>query len=176
MRDERSDTEEHLLVMDAQDGDAKAMQELVRRWQKRLWKHVVRLTADADGAWDVTQETWLAIITGLRRLHDPAAFGVWAYRIATNKSVDWIRARKAAPEQSIDVADVGAQTHKKEIGIIELLQKLDVRRRAVLTLHYFEDLSVAEIGAVLGIAEGTVKSRLHVGRKELRELWQRHSR
>ena len=55
----------------------------------------------------------------------------------------------------------------------ELLEKLDVRKRAVLTLYYIEQLSVSEISSVLGIPKGTVKSRLHKARQELKELWQK---
>ena len=65
---------DQILVMDAQDGDARAMEKLVARWQKRLWHYAYRLTGTTEGAWDVTQESWLGIIIGLRRLHDPANF------------------------------------------------------------------------------------------------------
>ena len=74
MANKRSDIEDQLLVMDAQDGDAGAMEKLVRRWQKRLWQHAFRLTSDSQAAWDVTQQSWLGIIKGLRKLHDPANF------------------------------------------------------------------------------------------------------
>jgi len=91
MAKELSDIEDQLLVMDAQDGDANAMEKLVSRWQKRLWQHAFRLTADQQAAWDVTQQSWLAIIKGLRKLSDPANFKAWAYGITTNKSIDWIK-------------------------------------------------------------------------------------
>jgi len=91
MKEERSSVEDQLLVMDAQDGDAQAMEKLVRRWQKRLWQHAYRLTSDSQAAWDITQQSWLGIIKGLRKLHDPAKFRSWAYRITTNKSIDWMK-------------------------------------------------------------------------------------
>ncbi len=59
---------DQLLVMDAQDGDAQAMEKLVSRWQKRLWQHAFRLTSDSQAAWDVTQQSWLGIIKGLQKL------------------------------------------------------------------------------------------------------------
>ena len=83
--------EDQLLVMEAQDGDVRAMEALVRRWQKRLWQHALRLTDDREAAWDVTQQTWLGIIKGLRRLNDPARFRAWAYRITTNQAMDWLK-------------------------------------------------------------------------------------
>jgi RNA polymerase sigma-70 factor (ECF subfamily) len=53
---------DEILVMDCQSGSVKALEMLVKRWQKRLWQYAHRLTANAEGAWDVTQESWLAII------------------------------------------------------------------------------------------------------------------
>ena len=94
MKDDLLNIEDQILVMDAQEGNTNAMQKLVSRWQKRLWQHALRLTCDNQAAWDVTQQTWLDIIKGLRKLHDPANFRAWAYRITTNKSIDWIRKTK----------------------------------------------------------------------------------
>lgn len=60
------------------------------------------------------------------------------------------------------------------MGVKEFLQKLDVRKRVVLSLYYFEELSVPEISVALNIPNGTVKSRLHVARRELKKLWEKH--
>lgn len=174
MKDERCDIEDQLLVMDAQDGDAGAMEKLVIRWQRRLWHHAFRLTDDAQAAWDITQQSWLGIIKGLRKLHDPANFKAWAYGITTNKSIDWIRKTKAVRHISIEEIQDHHHKGKKDSGVKELLEKLDIRKRAVLSLYYIEQLSISEISLVLRIPKGTVKSRLHNARKELKELWQKH--
>ena len=106
-------------------------------------------------------------------MHDPASFKSWAYRITTNKSIDWIKKSRAARQVSIeDIQDL-QQKEKKETGVKELLEKLDVRKRAVLSLYYFEQLSISEIRE-LNIPKGTVKSRLDSARKELKELWRQH--
>lgn len=63
---------DEILVMDCQSGSVKALEILVSRWQKRLWRYAYNLTGDSEMAWDITQESWLGIIKGLRRLHDPA--------------------------------------------------------------------------------------------------------
>jgi RNA polymerase sigma-70 factor (ECF subfamily) len=174
MANERSDIEDQLLVMDAQDGDVNAMEQLVSRWQKRLWQHAFRLTSDNQAAWDITQQSWLGIIRGLRKLNDPANFKAWAYRITTNKSIDWIKKDKAVKHISIEEVQGHQHREKKDIGVKELLEKLDIRKRAVLYLYYFEQLSVSEISIALKIPDGTVKSRLASARKELKELWQQH--
>ena len=67
MKDNLSNIENQLLAMAAQDGDAEAMEKLVRRWQKKLWHYVFRLTSDSHAAWDITQQCWLQIIKGLRK-------------------------------------------------------------------------------------------------------------
>lgn len=161
-----------MLVMDAQDGDAGAMEKLVSRWQKRLWYHAFRLTDDAQAAWDITQQSWLGIIKGLRKLHDPANFKAWAYGITTNKSIDWIRKTKAVRHISIEEIEEQQHKAKYDTGLKELIEKLDIRKRVVLCLYYFEQLDVSEISTALNIPRGTVKSRLHNARKELKEFWQ----
>ena len=174
MTEQSSNLVDELLVMDAQDGDRQAMHKLVERWQRRLWQHAYRLTSDSEAAWDITQQSWLGIIRGLRRLHDPANFKAWAYKITTNKSIDWIRRREALRQISIEEIQDQEHKEKKDTGIKELLEKLDTRKRAALSLYYFERLSIPEISAALNIPKGTVKSRLDRARKELKKLWQQH--
>jgi len=179
MRNASEQVVDEILVMDSQDGNAKAMEMLVSRWQKRLWQHAHRLTGDTEAAWDITQQSWLAIIKGLRKLHDPANFKAWAYRITTNKSADWIKRRQKQRQKETAIDEVQeARDRRNEVesdsGLRELLEKLDIRKRAVLSLYYFEQLSIAEIGSALKIPAGTVKSRLSNARKELKELWHKY--
>jgi len=166
---------DEILVMDCQRGSVKAMEMLVSRWQKRLWRYALNLTGDTEAAWDITQESWLGIIKGLRKLHDPASFKAWAYRITTNKSFDWIRKNNEVNKISIEKTHEQNYTEKDDIGVKELLERLDMKSRTVLTLYYFEQLSVPEISTALKIPRGTVKSRLYSARKEMKELWQKHA-
>ena len=163
---------DEILVMDCQRGSVKAMEMLVSRWQKRLWKYAYNMTGDTEAAWDITQESWLGIIKGLRKLQDPASFKAWAYRITTNKSIDWIKKNRTIKRIGLDETQNNQHKDEKDAGIKELLEKLDIKKKAVLNLFYFEQLSVLEIGITLKIPKGTVKSRLHSSRKELKELYQ----
>jgi len=165
---------DEILVMDCQSGSVRALEILVSRWQKRLWRYAYNLTGDSEAAWDITQESWLGIIKGLRKLQDPAKFKAWVYRITTNKSIDWIRKSKAVKQIGIEEIEEQQSSQKKDTGVKELLEKLDIRKQVVLSLYYFEQLSVPEISVALKIPKGTVKSRLHSARKELKELWQQH--
>ena len=178
MADETEQIIDEILVMDAQAGRVEALEALVSRWQKRLWRYACDLTGRTDAAWDVTQETWLGIVRGIHRLHDPAHFKPWAYRIVTNKARDWIgRERRRAHVQSqvLDPPAGSAATHADVANDLRvLLHRLPDNSRTVLTLHYVEGFAVAQIADILRIAKGTVKSRLHTARKELRQLWQEH--
>jgi RNA polymerase sigma-70 factor, ECF subfamily len=174
MKDRLSSIENQLLVMAAQDGDAKAMEALVSQWQKRLWQYVLRLTSDSHAAWDITQQCWLEIIKGLRKLNDPACFKAWAYRIATNKVNDWLKQKNKTQHISLDSIEIDCGQKDDDLRIKEMVQKLKDGSRAVLSLHYFEQLSVSEISLVLNIPQGTVKSRLFKARRELKQLWERY--
>ncbi len=165
---------DEILVMDCQSGSIKALDTLVSRWQKRLWRYAYNMTGDSEAAWDITQESWLGIVRGLSRLNEPARFSSWAYRIVTNKSNDWIKRNRSVKRTSIEEVQDCEQAEKKDTGLRELLDKLDMKKKAVLNLYYLEQLSVPEIGAALRIPDGTVKSRLHGARKELKELYQKH--
>lgn len=170
MEPEPSYTEDQLLVMEAQDGDVRAMEALARRWQKRLWRHALSLTDDPEAAWDVTQQTWLGIIKGLRRLNDPARFRAWAYRITTNQAMDWLKKNRYSTKNVADHPEP-ACPETADLGLMELLPRLDLKKRLVISLFYLEQLTISEISAALGIPTGTVKSRLHKARRELKELY-----
>ena len=165
---------DEILVMDCQSGSAKAMELLVSRWQKRLWCYAFNLTGDSEAAWDITQESWLGIIKGLRKLHDPARFRSWAYIIVTNKVNDWIRRNRKVNKFGLKEIHEQQYTEKKNIGVKELLEKLEMKSKTVLTLYYYEQLNVSEISVALKIPKGTVKSRLHSARNELKKLYQKY--
>lgn len=172
MADHREQLVDELLVMDAQSGRVKAMEMLVARWQKRLWRYAYRLAGTADAAWDITQESWLAIVRGLTRLNDPAHFKAWAYRIVTNKARDRARrqVRRARAERQPTPRSAAADPDAAT-DLDTVLHRLPERSRTVLTLVYLEGCTVAEAAAVLGIPPGTVKSRLHTAKAEFRKLW-----
>ncbi len=165
---------DELLVMDCQAGRSEALDMLISRWQKRLWQHTYRLIGDSEAAWDVTQQSWIGIIKGLQKLNDPANFRAWAYRITTNKAIDWTRKNKTARYIRLEEVRDRPYKEKKETGVNELLEKLDLEKRTVISLYYFEQLSISDISMILDIPKGTVKSRLYNARNELKNLWRQH--
>ena len=78
MKDKLSKIENQFLVMAAQDGNTEALEKLFYLWQKKLWRYVFRLTTDVHASWDITQQCWLEIIKGLKKLNNPASFKAWA--------------------------------------------------------------------------------------------------
>ena len=174
MKDNLSNIEDQLLVMAAQDGNAQAMEMLVRRWYKKLWQYIFRLTSNRHAAWDITQQCWLEIIKGLKKLNDPACFKAWAYRIATNKSIDWLKNKSKHKYINLDSVELSDCPQTEDSRVKELVQKLKNDSRAVLNLYYFEQLSIPEISIALNIPPGTVKSRLFKARNELKQLWKKY--
>ncbi len=174
MKDNLSKIKDQLLVMAARDGDAEAMKKLVSRWQKKLWQYVFRLTSNSQATWDITQQCWLEIIKGLRKLNNPACFKAWAYRIATNKSIDWLKNKNKDKHISLDSVEIDCCQKNDDLRVKELVQKLKYNSRAALNLHYFEQLSIFEISIALNIPQGTVKSRLFKARSELKRLWEKY--
>jgi RNA polymerase sigma-70 factor (ECF subfamily) len=164
---------DEILVLDCQAGRAEALEALVSRWQKRLWQHAFRLVGDSDAASDVTQQSWLAIIKGVRKLREPAHFKAWVYRITTNKAVDWIKRNHRIRCATIEVRQEPCSQEAQNTDAHELLEQLDLKKRVVLNLYYFEQLNIQEISMALKIPPGTVKSRLHNAKKELKALWKK---
>jgi RNA polymerase sigma-70 factor, ECF subfamily len=166
---------DELLVLRCQEGDAEAFELLVGRWQRRLWRYAWRLTGDESEAWDATQEAWIGISRGLARLAEAAAFPAWAYRIVGNKCRDSVRRRqrqRKAAENYSELADHDGQAAaavEQCENLKEALEHLSGEDRAILSLRYDEQFDMAEIAGILGVPEGTVKSRLYYIRQRLRK-------
>jgi len=162
------------LVTCCQEADAAALDELMCRWQERLWRHAVRLTGDSDAAWDILQETMVTISRRIHGLVDPAAFPGWAYRIATNQCHDFFRGRqrnRRSMEAYFEQQPTGKERDPASaMDLQAALESLSGPQQTLLSLRYEEGFSIAEIAGILGIQAGTVKSRLFAARERLRSL------
>ncbi len=171
-----------LLILRCQNGEVDAFEELFKQWQPLLFRHACRLTKHQEAAADIVQDSWLVMVKTLRKLDDPARFRTWAYRIVTNKVVDWIRHQQRTRSTLKDVAqqtedaeeDVTSAGKQHLLGQLQAaMQMLPTEQRAILTMLYLDEMSVAEISEVLNIPPGTVKSRLFQARKILKEKIER---
>lgn len=157
------------LVVECQLGNAEAFTALVRRWHRAFVLRAERLIGDREAALEVAQESWIGIIRGLSGLRDPRRFPGWAMRIVANKARDRIRRERSRRGVADAVRlDVEPAIDRDLERVRDGLAELEPEQRALLRLHYLEGRPLAEIAAGLGVPEGTVKSRLHHARNQLR--------
>ena len=177
MSEPRSRILDDLLVLRCQEGSAEAFRLLVQKLQPALWRHAYRLTGREDVAWDVLQETWIAVTRGIGKLQEPHALRGWAYTIVSRKAADWQRRRPvdeagaSIPDEQLEAPDAASEGATEDLA--EALRRLPGDRRALLNLHYVEGFGIAEIADILGIPAGTVKSRLHTARGHLQDIIER---
>ncbi|MEQ8953816.1 MAG: RNA polymerase sigma factor [Gammaproteobacteria bacterium] len=160
------------LVIRAQQGDRISFNQLLQRWQQRYYGYALNRLGNSEAAKDVCQDCLLSISRSLGGLSDPAAFPTWSFRILERRCVDWlrktIREREAVvssgelPETAVEDRTTAedASTEVKKI-----LRSMDGRLATVLRLYYLEELPVTDIGEILNVPTGTVKSRLFYARK-----------
>ncbi len=167
---------EDLLVALVQCGDVRAFERLLIRLHKPLHSYIGRLVGDSLTE-DVLQETSLKIYRQIRHLREPRAFRAWVYRIATRIAFVHLKRerRRQAFETDPEVTKAAsAFTLQEQVdldsGLLDLVDNVSPASRAVLLLHYQQQLSLEETAAILDIPLGTVKSRLSYGVATLRKF------
>jgi RNA polymerase sigma-70 factor (ECF subfamily) len=166
-----------LLVLRCQRGDPEAFREIVKRWEPRLYYYLRRLLGNDGTVWDILQETWLAVFRDVRTLGDVRKFPAWLYRVSRAKAIDSMRKQNKyviLPEEPrVDCAEDSSTIlmAEEEAQLVhEQLGRLSATHREVLTLRFLEDFSIREISEILGVSEGTVRSRLHYAKKDLSQF------
>jgi RNA polymerase sigma-70 factor (ECF subfamily) len=180
MSDSIREARDEWLALRLRHGEPEAFAELVREAERPLLYYLTKLVG-ADAALDVLQEVWLAAFRGVARLDQPRRLRAWLSRLARGRAIDRVRKDRSADRllQARAEEAVPATQPESDFGpedaaaIHRALDELDVRHREVLVLHFLEDLSVADIAAVIGCPEGTVKSRIYYAKQALRELLRR---
>lgn len=178
MSTEREQIYYELLVLRCRRRDNSAMEELIRHWERRLFYYIRRLLDSEEDTWDVLQETWLKVIGSIGGLRQPRSLPMWLYRIARNTAMSRLRRRyadKALLDDNEDVSEVdqstdGNFTFEDAEQVHYGLSQLSLPHREVLTLYFLQDLSIDEIAELLGVAPGTIKSRLHFAKRALRAV------
>ncbi len=170
---------DELLIMQTQAGNRKAFEKLIERNHKRFYRYAWHLIGNEDGAWEVLQESYLAIVKSIMRLADPGSFRAWSYRIVSNKAADYIRnkgkTRKISQLSDDNLPEVN-KTHTNEKTdnnserIIRAIATLPDIQRQILSLYYLEEFTIRQIAGILGKPPGTVKSRLHNARLKLKDI------
>lgn len=172
------------LIDRARDGDATAFQTLYERFSERVYALCQHLLGDPEAAVDATQETFVNAWEQLRRLRHSEAFWSWLRATAVNACRHHRRRRRWLsgwseqsaeddPSEAADPREGGAERLARaelQARVREALGRLSPAHREVVVLHHFEGLPLAEIAALLGVATGTVKSRLGRAREHLERL------
>lgn len=170
--------QEIFWVLRAQTGDREAFDELLKSVQTRLFRYIFRLVGERGAAEDVLQEVFLIIYRKIHWLENPKLFRAWTYRIASREAFRRLKSEKRWTEQVRDEEILETISIEKseeiyEPGLIEklpaLISEVSPASRAVLILHYLDEMSLSETAEILDISPGTVKSRLAYGLASLRE-------
>lgn len=156
-------------------GDPDAFGELVRRHRDVLWAVALRTTGNPADAEDALQEALISALRAVERFERRSAVRTWLYRIVVNASLDRLRRASARPADPLEDTDPPARLDEAtqvvdRLDIEAALQTLPPGQRAAVVLVHVEGLSVAEAAEVLGVPEGTVKSRCSRGRAQLAAL------
>lgn len=172
--------DERRLLRAARAGDADAFLALVRPHDRALRGLAYRLLGDAELMDDALQSAYLAAFRSLRSFRSESSVTTWLYRIAYNACLDELRRRRRRPEVPLSEAADGRSPDPADVvaGRIELggaLATLSADVRAAVLLVDGDGLSYGDASEVLGVAEGTVASRLHTGRAALRRLLGHHA-
>lgn len=166
-----------LRVALAQSGDRKALDALLRDYQRPLYGHIRAIVGEGELAYDVLQASLLLVARRLGALRDPRWFRAWAFRIATREAVR--AARRQARDRALfddaaadEMASVPADDAAYDPALVRAcaaqVDALPPGARLVVRLHYLEELSLVEVGEALELPLGTVKSRLAYGLAHLR--------
>jgi RNA polymerase sigma factor (sigma-70 family) len=181
--------DEASLVNRARHGDMTAYDDLVRRYQERIYATIYHMTSNHEDANDLAQEAFIKAFQALRTFKGGSSFYTWIYRIAVNKTINFLKQRKNRAALSLNDLDFNAEhdpdlvalisdkTPRRDAGLAELqeklneaMQKLSEHHRLVVTLHDVQGMSHEEIAEVMNCNIGTVRSRLFYARQQLQAL------
>lgn len=174
------------LVKRAWRGDLAAYDDLVRRYQERIYATIYHMTANHEDANDLAQESFIKAFHALKSFKGGSSFYTWVYRIAINKTINFLKQRKNRSQMSLNDLDFNAEhdpdlvalisdkTPRREAGLAELQEKLNSAmgklsepHRLVVTLHDVQGMSHEEIAKIMDCNIGTVRSRLFYARQQL---------
>jgi RNA polymerase sigma-70 factor (ECF subfamily) len=178
--------QEQSWVRRSQQGDTGAYDELVRRYQERIYATIYHMTSNHEDANDLAQETFIKAFQAIKSYKGGSSFYTWVYRIAVNKTINFLKQRKNRTHMSLNDLDFNAEhdpdlvalvsdkTPRREVNLAELqeklnaaMQKLSEPHRLVVTLHDVQGLPHDEIAEIMGCNIGTVRSRLFYARQQL---------
>ena len=182
------DLEQEKQLVERAKNDTEAFGEIYDRYYSKIFGYVLRRTASIETAQDVASEVFFKALKNLGQFHwRDISISSWLYRIATREIANYFRNRKQrqlSVEEVVDSisistpsietellkAEAELRRHEEFLTLHENISRLSIKYQEVITLRFFENKQVKEIGEILGKREGTVKSLLHRGLEKLRKL------
>lgn len=182
-----SASEDAILVERAQKGDTRAFDDLVRKYTPKIYGLVYNMTSNREDTADLLQDIFSKAYRSIQRFMGKSSFYTWIYSISVNMTLNFLKKRGRYSKVSMDDVDSGIQNDPdfielttagnsplREVNIHELqkrlneaMMKLSEDHRTVVTLYDVQGLQHAEISKILGVSEGTVRSRLFYAHRQL---------
>jgi RNA polymerase sigma-70 factor (ECF subfamily) len=181
-----SSEEDRILVERAQNGDTKAFDDLVRKYTPKLYGLVYNMTSNREDTADLLQDIFAKAYRSIRRFMGKSSFYTWIYSISVNMTLNFLKKRGRHVKVSMDDVDSGIQNdpdfikvttgpgplrdvdlHELQKKLNEAMLKLSEDHRTVVTLFDIQGLQHAEISNILGVSEGTIRSRLFYAHRQL---------
>lgn len=171
---------ERNLIQEAIHGDIAAFGEIIRKYQNLAYATALQITRDPIGAQDVTQDAFISAFKGLKDLRSDTSFHPWLRKITRNLALSWLSERKRTTSfeeakgfpSSFEMQQVEIEVEQKENEafrneIWKAVASLSEALRFPILLCYLNGVSTAEAAHFLGLKEGTLRKRLHDGKKKL---------
>lgn len=170
------------LVEHARQGDQSAFGQLVRRYERRLFRVISRFIPNREEAEDLVQDTFIKVFERLDQFDTSRRFGPWLFRIGVNHTLDHLRRKKRRGRWSLFSESPLEKTPDPEISdprqaldiqqeVWAVLEKIPENYRIVLVLRDLENFSTSEIAAILDRKEATIRWRLVEARNRFQKLW-----
>jgi RNA polymerase sigma-70 factor, ECF subfamily len=179
------------LIQSCQEGDSAAFEELVRRFERKVFGLVYQIVRSANEVEDIAQEVFTKLFFSLSQFRLDASFEAWLYRITVNQCCDYLRKRKRtrqvneselSPEEAAYFERVGSFSQSREMDISlrlevretadNLLSALPPQERSLLVLKEVEELSIEELMAIFKASRSAIKVRLFRARRRLKSLYE----
>ncbi len=156
-----------------------AFNQLVRKYQQKIYWHIRKMVIDHEDADDLTQETFIKVWKHLENFRQDAQLYTWLYRIATNECLNFLKSKKR--KFFLPINDVSAELTAKidqsdqisgdeiQLKLQKALLKLPDKQRLVFNMKYYDDLKYEEISEILGTSVGALKASYHLAVKKIEE-------
>lgn len=187
--EDASRQQDNELIARTQAGDASAFDELIVKYSPRLYGLVYNMTSNHEDTNDLLQDIWAKAYRSINGFRGQSSFYTWIHSIGVNMTINFLKKRGRRHHMSLDDVDSGIQNDKEFIELTatstpvreadlselqkrlnEALQRLSPDHRAVVTMFDIQGMPHAEIAKIMGVSEGTVRSRLFYAHRQLQNF------